>query len=62
MNAEHLRMTLDRRLWELFLETIRVVAGVLDVDADDLLKRIMTNHEAEQLFYQFTENRLKEAC
>jgi hypothetical protein len=62
MNAEFLRMTIDRRLWELFLETIQVIADVFDVDADDLLKRVMTNPNAEQLLNFFFENRLKEAC
>ena len=62
MNAECLRMTLDKRLWELFLETIRIIAEILDIDADDLLERILTNPEAEQLLNQFIGNKLKEAC
>ena len=62
MNNEYLRMTLDRRLWELFIETIRVIAEVFDIDADDLLKRILTNPEAEQLLNRLFEDRLKEAC
>jgi len=61
MNAECLRMTLDKRLWELFLETIRIIAEVFDVDADDLLKRVLISPEAEQLLNMFFENRLKEA-
>jgi hypothetical protein len=61
MNAEYLRMTLDKRLWELFLETIRIIALVLDIDADDFLKRVLTNPEAEQLLNLFQENKLKEA-
>jgi len=62
MNNECLRMTLDRRLWELFLETIHIIAHVLDIYADDLLKRMLTNPETEQLLNLFFENRLKEAC
>jgi hypothetical protein len=62
MNNEYLRMTLDRRLWELFLETIRIIGEVLDIDADDLLRRILTNPQAEQLIDLFFEDRLKEAC
>jgi len=58
MNAE----CLDKRLWELFLEAVRIIAQVLDVDADDLLERILTNPEAEQLLNLFMENKLKEAC
>ena len=62
MNAECLRMSLDRRLWELFLETVQVIAEVFDMDADDLLKKILTNPDAERLFNIFSENSLKEAC
>ena len=62
MNNEWLRMTLDRRLWELFLETIRVIAEVLDIDADDLLKRILTNPEAEQLLGLFLHDSLMLTC
>ena len=61
MNAECLDITLDKRLWELFLETIRVIAEVFDMDADNLLEKILTNPQAEQLFNLFFENKLKEA-
>jgi len=61
MNAEFLRITIDIRLWKLFLETIQVIAEILVIDLDELLKRILTNPEAEHLFNLFSENRLKEA-
>jgi len=61
MNAESLRMTLDKRLWGLYLETIRIIAEVLDIDADDLMERVLTNPEAEALLNQFFINGLKEA-
>ena len=61
MNAEYLRMTLDRRLWELFLETIQVIAQIWNLDADDLLERVLKNHDAEQLLKRFLDNGLKEA-
>ena len=61
MNAECLRMTLDRRLWELFLETIQTVAAILNIDADDLLERVLTNTDAEQFLNRFFENGLKKA-
>jgi len=61
MNAEYLRMTLDRRLWELFVATIRIIAEALDIDADDLLKRVLTNHKAEFLLNLYTQNCLNEA-
>jgi len=61
MNAECLRMTLDKRLWELFIETIRIIADAFDIDADDLFGRILTNPQAEQLLSMLTENSLKQA-
>jgi hypothetical protein len=62
MNAECLDITLDKRLWELFSETVHLVATILDIDADDLLERILANPEAEQLLNLFYENKRKEAC
>ena len=61
MNAESLRMTLERRLWGLFLETIRIIAEALDIDADDLLRRVLTNAEAEQMLIPLFENNFKQA-
>ena len=61
MNAESLQMTLDRRLWVLFVETIRIIAEVLKIDADDLLKKILTNPEAEMLLNPIIGNELKKA-
>jgi predicted nucleic acid-binding Zn finger protein len=60
MNAEYARMTLDRRLWELFLETIQIVAQIWEIDADDLFEKVLTNPKAEQLLNRFFENGLKE--
>jgi hypothetical protein len=39
-----------------------VIAEILVIDAEDLLKRILTNPEVENLCNLFSENRLKEAC
>ena len=61
MNAENLRMTLDRRLWELFMETVQTIAAILNIDADDLLERILTNPDAEQFLNRFFEIGQKEA-
>ena len=61
MNAENLRMTIDRRLWGLFVETIQVVAEILDMDADELLERVLTHPAAEHLLNRFFENGLKKA-
>lgn len=49
MNEEVLRETLDRRLWELFLEIVCTVAGVLGVDALDLLERLLYNQEGDSM-------------
>lgn len=62
MNAEWLRMTLDKRLWGLFLEIVSIVAKVFDVDCDDLLQTILTNPQAESLMVPLLENMQKEAC
>jgi hypothetical protein len=40
MNAEWLRITLDKRLWELFFEIVSIVATFFDIDRDDLLEKI----------------------
>ena len=62
MNAECLRITRDRRLWELLMVTRHIIAEILDMDADDLLKKVLTNPQAEQLILnRFSENSLKEA-
>jgi len=61
MNAEFLQMTIDRRLWGLFIETILIVAAILEIDADDLFENVMTKPEAEQLVNRFFESELKEA-
>ena len=59
MNAECLQMTLDRRLWGLFVETIQIIAQVFNLDADDLLERVLTNQDAEEIFNRFHVNELK---
>ena len=61
MNAECLRMTLDRRLWELFMATIRIIAETFEIDADDLLKKVLTNPKAEFLLNLYDQSCLKEA-
>jgi hypothetical protein len=61
MNAEYLRMTLDKRLWGLFLETIQVIAQIFNIDADELLQKVLTQQDAEQLLNQFIDNGLKDA-
>jgi len=59
MNADCLRMTLDKRIWELFVEVIRTIAEDLDIDPDDLFQRIMTNPRAEKYVIYFIETEMK---
>jgi len=59
MNADFLRLTLDKRLWKLFMEVIRVVAEIFDIDADDLLQRVLTKPDAEDILNLIAENRLQ---
>ena len=49
MNADVLRETLDRRLWGLFIELVCSVCEVLEMDADDLLEKMLANPKAESM-------------
>ena len=60
MNADFLQMTLDKRLMKLFIEVVRVVADIFNVDVDDLFKRVLNKPEAEDLLFRFGENLLNE--
>ena len=62
MNAEWLRMTLNKRLWELFLEMVSIVAAVFDIDCDDLLEKILTKPDAERLMAVFLDSKQNIAC
>jgi hypothetical protein len=62
MNAERLRLTLDKRLWGLFLEIIRTLAELFEADADVLMEKLLTNPEMEKLLEQMFGNWLKDAC
>ena len=59
MNADCLRMTLDKRLWKLFMEIIRIFAEIFDMDADDLLKRVLNKPEAEKVLNHYFERNYK---
>jgi len=56
MNADCLRVTLDIRLWQLFLEVIQMIASLLNMDADDLLERALGIPEVERIVNLFAEN------
>ena len=49
MNADVLRETLDRRLWGLFIELVCTVCEVLEMDAHDLLEKMLANPRAESM-------------
>lgn len=60
MNADVLRETLDRRLWGLFIELICTVCEVLEMDADDVLEKMLTNSKAETMFMALCASMVKE--
>lgn len=49
MNADVLRGTLDRRLRGLFIELVCSVCEVLEMDAYDLLEKILSNLKGETM-------------
>ncbi|MDD2314485.1 MAG: hypothetical protein WCR50_01730 [Proteiniphilum sp.] len=49
MNSEVLRETLDKRLWVLFIELVSELYEVLEMDAEDLLEKMLTNPKAESM-------------
>ena len=49
MNSEVLRETLDKRLWVLFIELVSELYEVLEMDADDLLEKMLANPKAESM-------------
>jgi hypothetical protein len=60
MNADRLRQTLDIRLLGLFLEMIRVVADIFEIDADELSEKMLTDPVTEQRLTQLLGNYLHE--
>jgi hypothetical protein len=61
MNADRLRQTLDERLWGLFVEIIQTIVTIPEMDADELLEKIVTNPAVEQLIANMLESQLQEA-
>jgi hypothetical protein len=61
MNADRLRQTLDERLWGLFVEIIQTIVTILEMDANELLEKIVTNTAVEQLIANMLESQLQEA-
>jgi hypothetical protein len=49
MNADVLRETLDKRLWGLFIELVCAVSETLEIGADELFERMLTNPKAETM-------------
>jgi predicted nucleic acid-binding Zn finger protein len=48
MNADVLRKTLDRRLWGLFIELVCSVCEQLEMDAQDLLEKMLANPKKQK--------------
>ena len=61
MNADCLRMTLDKRIWKLFVEVIRMTAEDLNIDPVHLFQRIITIPGAEKYVIYFIETEMKNA-
>lgn len=59
MNAKVLRETLDRRLWGVFIELVCAVSETLEIDADELLERMLTNPKAETMIAALCSGVLK---
>lgn len=59
INDEWLRMTLDKRLWGLFLELVNLIISVFETDVDELLEKILRCPEAEQLLAPLLSDKQK---
>ncbi len=60
MNADMLRETLDKRLWGLFIELLCNVCEVLEMDANDLLEKMLVNPKAESMILRLCSSMVKE--
>ena len=49
MNAEVLKETLDSRLWGLFIDLVCAVSEIFEIDADELIERMLANPKAETM-------------
>ncbi len=49
-----------RRLWGLFIELVCTVCEVLEMDADDVLEKMLTNSKAEAMFMTLCASVAKE--
>ena len=62
MNADCLRMTLDKRIWDLFVEVIRMIAEDLNVNPYDLFQRVMIDPRAQKYANYLIETEMKNTC
>ena len=60
--SSSLRITLDKRLWELFLVIVRIIADILEIDADDLLKKNIDKSGGRKVIESYFRKQVKEAC
>ena len=49
MNAESLQKTLDKRIWEVFIQVLNEICQALDKDIDEMLELIMNNPQTATL-------------
>jgi hypothetical protein len=61
ISAEALKKTLDIRLWELFIELVKIVCQLIEKDFDDVMELIIRKPEMAQLVESILENHYKQA-
>jgi hypothetical protein len=62
MNAEHLKKTIDIRLWELFAQLIQTVCLMIEKDIEDVMDLMMRKPEFEQWVERIFSTHYKQAC
>jgi hypothetical protein len=61
MNAETLQKTIDLRLWELFIDLVKIVCKLLEKDFDDMMDLILRKPEMVKLAENIIETHYKQA-
>lgn len=61
INEERLSNTLDRRIWGLFVELATTIAEVFEIDVDELLEKLFSKPEVEEMLVLMFANRSKMA-
>ena len=62
INAEHLKKTIDIRLWELFAQLIQTVCQMIEKDIEDVMDLMMRKPEFEIWVESIFSIQYKQAC